>query len=104
MTPADQNAALYQNLLSGASNVYGSFQLGENNSNPLAPLIFDLGGSALGDIEAAIANRQIFALAGQVSTVAPEPSTWVMMLAGFAGLGVVAHRRAARRRAATAAG
>ncbi len=104
-TPADQNAALYQNLVNGINNgIYGSFQIGENTGNPLAPLIFDLGGSALGDIEAAIANRQIFALAGQVSTVAPEPSTWVMMLAGFAGLGVVAHRRAARRRAATAAG
>jgi hypothetical protein len=104
-TPADQNAALYQNLVNGINNgIYGSFQIGENTGNPLAPLIFDLGGSALGDIEAAIANRQIFALAGQVSTVAPEPSTWVMMLAGFAGLGVVAYRRAARRRAATAAG
>ena len=40
VTPADQNAALYQNLLSGASNVYGSFQLGGNNSNPLGSAHF----------------------------------------------------------------
>ena len=30
-----------------------------------------------------------FALGGAV----PEPSTWAMMLAGFAGLAVVGHRR-----------
>jgi hypothetical protein len=104
VTPQDQNAALYQNLLNGASNAYGSFQLAANDCNPLdikcltTPLTFDLGGSALSDIEAAIANRQTFALAGQVSAVAPEPSTWVMMLAAFAGLGVVGRWRAAKRR------
>jgi len=72
-TPADQNATLYQNLVSGVSNgIYGSFQLGENTGNPLAPLIFDLSGPALSDIKAAIANRATFAIAGQVSAVAPD--------------------------------
>lgn len=36
---------------------------------------------------------------GQVAGV-PEPSTWAMMLVGFAGLGAVANRRRARRKAA----
>jgi len=31
----------------------------------------------------------------------PEPSTWVMMIMGFAGLGLVAHRRARKSHAAT---
>ena len=102
-TPLDQNAALYLNLVSGASNAYGSFQLAKYDStipgfNPLLPIAFDLGGSALSDIEAAIADKQTFVLAGQVSAVAPEPSTWVMMLAAFAALGVVARWRAAKRR------
>ena len=33
---------------------------------------------------------------------APEPSTWAMMLLGFAGLGYAGYRRAPLRRAAAA--
>ena len=35
-------------------------------------------------------------------TAAPEPSTWAMMLLGFAGLGFAGYRRGARARQATA--
>ncbi len=100
-TPADQNATLYANLVAGAtSDPYGSFQVDATNS--VIDLMFGLGGSAVADINAAIGSKSVFALAGQVSAAAsaPEPSTWVMLLAGFAGLGVVAHRRAAKRRVA----
>jgi PEP-CTERM motif-containing protein len=31
------------------------------------------------------------------ATVAPEPSTWAMLLLGFVGLGVAGYRRQARR-------
>jgi hypothetical protein len=34
---------------------------------------------------------------GFLATV-PEPSTWVMMLVGFAGLGYAAHRRSRKER------
>jgi hypothetical protein len=34
---------------------------------------------------------------------APEPSTWAMMLLGFAGLGLMGYRASAKRRAALAA-
>ncbi|MGC1416749.1 MAG: PEPxxWA-CTERM sorting domain-containing protein [Candidatus Acidiferrum sp.] len=34
-------------------------------------------------------------------TAVPEPATWAMMLAGFAGLGFAAYRRSRRNRAAT---
>ena len=34
-----------------------------------------------------------------VTTTVPEPSTWALMLLGFAGLGVAAHRRAKTGRA-----
>ena len=42
-----------------------------------------------------------FTLSG---SAVPEPSTWAMMLLGFAGLGFAGHRRARRSRAALAAG
>jgi PEP-CTERM motif len=35
-----------------------------------------------------------------VSSVVPEPSTWAMMLAGFAGLGFLGYRRTAKARLA----
>jgi hypothetical protein len=34
------------------------------------------------------------------ATAAPEPSTWVMLVAGFAGLGFVSHRRVHKGNAA----
>ena len=34
---------------------------------------------------------------------APEPSTWAMLLSGFAGLGLVGYRRARSRRSALSA-
>jgi phospholipase/lecithinase/hemolysin len=41
----------------------------------------------------AAAHAMIGALAFDQVATAPEPSTWVLMLFGFAGLGVAAHRR-----------
>ena len=38
------------------------------------------------------ANGVDFVLTGEVSAV-PEPSTWAMMILGFAGLGIMAYRR-----------
>ncbi len=103
-TPADQNAACYANMVNGVgANSYGSFQIAQNTTNTMTELMFVLNGSAVSDINTAIKNKAVFAVAGQVSAAAvPEPSTWVMLLAGFAGLGVVARRRAAKRRAAAA--
>ena len=67
--------------------------------------MFTLNAAAVTDINTAIKDQGVFVIAGQASAApVPEPSTWVMMLAGFAGLGVVARRRAAKRRAAAAAG
>jgi hypothetical protein len=104
-TPANQNAALYAAMVKTVSSgSYGSFQVAENTTHPMAQLIFALNAAAVTDIKAAIADKGVFAIAGQASAPVPEPSTWVMMLAGFAGLGVVARRRAAKRRAAAAAG
>ena len=40
-----------------------------------------------------------FSLSG---AVVPEPSTWAMMLLGFAGLGFAGYRHARRRRPASA--
>ncbi len=35
------------------------------------------------------------------AATAPEPSTWAMMLAGFAGLGIAGYRQSNRQRLAT---
>lgn len=37
---------------------------------------------------------------GPVGAAIPEPTTWVLLIAGFAGIGVLGHRRAGRARAA----
>jgi hypothetical protein len=100
-TPADQNAALYAAMVKTVSSgSYGSFEVAQNTNNPVAQLMFTLNAAAVNDINAAIKVKGVFAIAGQASAPVPEPSTWVMLLAGFAGLGVVARRRAAKRRAA----
>ena len=45
-------------------------------------------------------NQGVFPFASDVAfqmevsgVAAPEPSTWILMLAGFAGLGLLGHRR-----------
>lgn len=98
-TPADQNAALYANLVKGVgTDFYDSVQV---SGHTVTQLMLTLNAAAVTDINTAIANKAVFVVAGQVSAAAvPEPSTWVMLLAGFVGLGVVARRRAAKRRAA----
>jgi PEP-CTERM motif len=101
-TTTSDNAALYADLVTTNTNSYGTFAIAPTSS-PSTVLTFGLTGSALSDINTALAGQKNqkapFVIAGKVSPV-PEPSTWVMILAGFAGLGVIARRRAARCRAA----
>ena len=99
------NTNLYDALAAGP--VYDDPILTPNTTDPFQPLVFTLNESAIGDINDAIQNRSVFAISGHAalpSTVfvgsVPEPATWILMLAGFAALGSVAHRQAARRRAA----
>ena len=53
------------------------------------------------DIRRAIGGRfnAAFSLTG---SVVPEPSTWAMMLLGFAGLGFAGYRQTRKARAASA--
>jgi PEP-CTERM motif len=96
----DSNTTLYADLTTGTTS-YGSFPVLESSSSPGTLLTFTITNqAALAAINAAIADGT-FGLGGTVSGyTVPEPSTWVMMLAGFAGLGYVGRRRAAKRRAA----
>ncbi|MGH6797925.1 MAG: PEP-CTERM sorting domain-containing protein, partial [Roseiarcus sp.] len=107
-TGSSPDATLFHDLATGPE--YDLSTLSANTTDPMAPLMFALNGSAVTDIKAAIQNRSMFALSGHADLASglladpvPEPSTWVLMLAGLAGLGVVA-RQAARRRAAASAG
>jgi PEP-CTERM motif len=98
-----QTPTLYNNLVNQANVSYGIFSLSENTGDAFGNLMFTLNAAATTEINTQIQAKGLFVVSGSVTDV-PEPSTWVMMLAGFAGLGVVASRRAARRRAAAAAG
>jgi hypothetical protein len=103
VSPSPPLSAIYSELVYTGNTSYGTFSISENTSNPLAQLMFTLNEYAVNEINVQIQDRGLFVVSGSI-TDAPEPSTWVMMLAGFAGLGVLARRRAARRRAAAGAG
>jgi hypothetical protein len=95
------NLALYDQL--GTGTKYGSVNI--NSGNALQSLILTLNAEAVSDINSIISSRKAlkFAVSGHADPV-PEPSTWIMMLAGFAGLGLAAYRRAARGRRTVSAG
>ena len=98
------SSSLYQAVEKGS--VYDDPILSPT-TNPTTPLSFTLNSQALYDINVAIQSpTMMFALSGHAVSASsvPEPSTWVLALAGFVGLGVVARRQAARRRAAASAG
>ena len=98
---ASPDAALYSQLATGPK--FGSVNI--NSGNSLHTLMLTLNASAVTDINSIISSRKVlkFAISGHADPV-PEPSTWIMMLAGFAGLGLAAYRRAARGRRAVSAG
>jgi hypothetical protein len=90
---------VYNQLATGVK--YGSFTITSNNS--LQNLIFTLNAAAVGNLNAAILGKKTqFEISGSAERV-PEPSTWIMMLAGFAGLGLAGYRRAAKGRSAASA-
>jgi hypothetical protein len=94
------NLTLYDQL--GTGTQYDSANIYSDNS--ASWLILTLNASAVSDIKALItAKKTQFAISGHTEPV-PEPSTWIMMLAGFAGLGLAAYRRAAGGRRAVSAG
>ena len=97
---ASPDLALYDQL--GTGEKYGSVNISSGNS--LQSLLLTLNAQAVSDINAIISSKKTqFAISGHADPV-PEPSTWIMMLAGFAGLGLAAYRRAATGRRAVLAG
>jgi len=100
-TGSGANAVLFGRLATGRE--YDPSVLSANAADPTAQIVFTLNEMALTDINAAIGSpTHLFAISGHadLAGAVPEPSTWVLMLAGFAGLSFAARRRAARRRAA----
>src|SRR5579863_1479676 len=83
------NLALYDSLGSGVK--YGTFTIRPGDS--MQTLIFTLNAAAVHQINDEIrAKNKMFAVSGSAISV-PEPSTWAMLLFGFAGLGFAAYRR-----------
>jgi hypothetical protein len=92
---------LYAQL--GQGQKYGSTNISSVDS--LDNLLLTLNANAVTDINSVITSRKAlkFAISGHADAV-PEASTWIMMLAGFAGLGLAAYRRAAKRQRAVSIG
>jgi hypothetical protein len=109
LTPADVLAKI-----DGQPSYFGNPNppfLGQDSSQPYVFINFyDTTGTfdevvfsenpAIGGYESDNHTVGFFTKMGGVST--PEPSTWAMMLLGFAGLGFAAQRRARKARAASA--
>jgi hypothetical protein len=94
------DASLYAELGQGVK--YGSFVIDSGNS--MQHLMFALNAAAVSDINAAIRGRKTAIAISGAAIAVPEPSAWIMMLAGFAGLGLAAYRRVARGQAAPTVG
>ena len=93
------NTNLYDELAAGL--VYDDPILAPNTTDPFKPLVLTLNELAIKDINDAIQSRSVmFTISGHADLVSsvPEPSTWVLILAGFLGLGFVARRHPALRR------
>ena len=105
----------------GDTGGFGNFTAGlqgnwNGTSNNFAgPITFDIAGISTSDFVANskgfIAVADVFGnagtgeIGGKMGTIVgtPEPSTWAMMLLGFAGLGFAGYRKARGARAALSA-
>ena len=94
------DTALYNELGQGVK--YDSFVIDSGNS--LHSLMFTLNAAAVSGVNAEILGKKTAIAISGAAIPVPEPSTWIMMLAGFAGLGLAAYRRTARGFAASTAG
>jgi hypothetical protein len=96
----------------GAGSGFGNFTAGlqgdwnGTNNSFAGPITFDVAGISVSDfvvnsngyfaVVDALGNRGTGEIGGKIGTVVgtPEPSTWAMLLLGFAGLGFAGYRKA----------
>jgi hypothetical protein len=94
------NFSITSNLFSSDGTVTLTDSIG-SLTNPLilpsllAPFSYTLqaGDFSVGRLTSNLENVTLFATSVTVSEAVPEPSTWAMMLLGFAGVGFMAYRR-----------
>jgi hypothetical protein len=86
---ATQSSAtsIFTDLASGAS--YGSVNVGPADNGTVVQIYLD--DTALTALTQAEGSS--IAFGGSLTTAIPEPSTWAMMLLGFAGIGFMVYRR-----------
>jgi PEP-CTERM motif len=107
-SPNDDNTVTFFNAAGGGGGAIGSVNTAElfnafglgNNQNPGGYFIgFDLTNTQAGSFDSVVFSTGStafeFAFTGSSTTVGavPEPSTWAMMILGFAGVGFMAYRR-----------
>jgi hypothetical protein len=79
-------------LLNALTLDAGKYAINFVGSEFLVPTYASNGGSILTSVYGELPLSLGFALEGTVASV-PEPSTWAMMILGFAGIGFMAYRR-----------
>jgi len=78
---------------SGLFGTSGFAGLGDGNATVGSPNFFDFQQVASPDWKVLNADGVRLFVEGNVVTAVPEPSTWAMMILGFAGIGVMTYRR-----------
>ena len=95
LTPGTQYWLALSELSTEASGTWG---IETSSTAPAGSLLYTMGIVAPTDQWVAAVENGAFELTAGV----PEPSTWALMVLGFAGLGFAGYRRANKSRAATA--
>ena len=93
----------YQQTLSGAA-ILGAAVNADGNQGVGRRVSYDFGAERVTKIEFASTGNsfEFDSLAGTIQAAVPEPSTWLMMILGFGGVGALIRRRRAMPVAAVA--
>ena len=94
-TPFSVNVEAISNSAFGIYGLGSAFPLTSGSLNPPTAATFSTDGGAL-----VFADDSFTTVSFQATGGVPEPSTWAMLLAGFAGLGFIGYRQTVKARVA----
>ena len=94
-SPFSVNVEAISNSAFGIYGLGSAFPLTSGSLNPPTAATFSTDGGAL-----VFADNFFTTVSFQATGGVPEPSTWAMLLAGFAGLGFLGYRQTVKARVA----
>ena len=102
-----QNGFLFSNgnytTLDDPLGLNGTYATGINDASVIVGYYLSNGFNSDGGFLASIGHGFLASEHGSLASTVPEPSTWAMMLIGFAGIGFVTYRRTKKNTTALAA-